>query len=92
MAYNLYEIAGKPEGLTAKERLSNFEEYYLRKLGNEMRASLRKSQYFWLYGAFCWFTDETQTKVQKVYLLENDVCIFADGDTHYKVELYGFDC
>ena len=94
MYYRLVKLTENPMRYSArKDRLSGFEEFYLRELGNEMRKFLPESQYFWRDGAYCWYTDATQSEIEKVYLLESGACIYenfassADGKSvYYKVE------
>lgn len=90
MKYNLIKLDENPMNYAKrKERLSDFESYYLKVLGNEIRKELKDSQYFWLDGAFCWYTDGNQDRVQKVFLLDSGACIFddftpsADGKVDY---------
>ena len=95
--YNLFELQGSNRTDVAftnrKENLSSFEEFYLRELGLQMRKDYPDSQHFWRDGAYCWYTDSTQSKVEKVRLLESGACIFTsfevntDSKVHYyKVE------
>lgn len=92
--YNLYELHENPKRYSAvKERLSSFEEFYLRELGLQMRKDYPDSQHFWRDGAYCWYTDSSQSEIEKVYLLESGACIFerfainAGGKSSYfKVE------
>lgn len=77
--FKLFELDHNPTRfVAAKESISNFEEHYLRELGDRMRRHLKDSQYFWRDGAFCWYTDSTQGRWQKIYLLESGACIFED--------------
>jgi hypothetical protein len=94
MYYRLIELQENPMRYSAtKERLSGFEEFYLHELGNAMRKSLPESQHFWRCGAYCWYTDSTQSEIQKVRLLESGACIFTSFEVnaeskvkYYKVE------
>ena len=80
--YNLFELQGSNRTDVAftnrKENLSSFEEFYLRELGLQMRKDYPDSQHFWRDGAYCWYTDGTQSRIQSVYLLVNGVCVFSD--------------
>lgn len=94
MYYRLIELQENPMRYSArKERLSGFEEFYLRELGLQMRKLFPFSQHFWRDGAYCWYTDRTQSEIDKVYLLESGACIYEnyvsveDGKSfYYKVE------
>ena len=87
MSYKMYRLWDYST-LERKENLSSFESFHLHKYGDELRKEFPKSQYFWRDGAYCWYTDETQSRIQSVYLLVNGVCCFRDFTINGKPKVY----
>lgn len=66
--------------------LSDFQSQALKWAGDAIR-SLR-SEFFWSNGAYCWYTDATQSKEQCVWMTTNGILMFEDVTKNklYRVE------
>ena len=51
------------------KNLSNFQAESLRWIGDAIRGA--KSQFFWCDANYCWYTDETQSVKECVWVTEN---------------------
>jgi hypothetical protein len=71
--------------------LSDFESSMLILIGNAIRG--RNSQHFWLNGAYSWYRDERQEKIDRVWLTKNGIAVFEQetGDGHYRYFRISFD-
>lgn len=56
--------------------LSDAETFLLRVVGDALRGP--KSQHFWCDGEYRWYTDETQSHEQSVWLTDNGILMFSD--------------
>lgn len=56
--------------------LSDFHAEALRWIGNAMRQD--ESQHFWNNGAYCWYTDDTQSHEECVWMTTNGIAMFED--------------
>ena len=71
--------------------LSDFESSMLILIGNAIRG--RNSQHFWLNGAYSWYRDERQEKIDRVWLTKNGIAVFEQetNDGQYKYFRASFD-
>lgn len=56
--------------------LSDFQKAALEWVGKAFRQDC--SQHFWNNGRYCWYTDETQTKKQCVWMTKNGIPMLED--------------
>lgn len=77
--FELFEISeeGKDafKEATNKE-LSDFHAEALKWIGDALRTYY--SQHFWCDGSYCWYTDETQSHEQCVFMTSNGIAMFED--------------
>ncbi|MGN1173638.1 MAG: hypothetical protein ACI4SO_07610 [Muribaculaceae bacterium] len=71
--------------------LSDFESSMLKLIGNAIRG--RNSQHFWLNGAYSWYRDGRQEKVDSVWLTNNGIAVFEQeaDNGRYKYFRISFD-
>ena len=65
--------------------LSDFHKVALKMVGDTIRP--RGSQHFWDDGEYCWYTDSTQTKVNRVWQTNNGILIYEDTEYLYRVKI-----
>ena len=68
--FEIFEIDNYGNKKKAKD-LSDFESSMLKLIGNAIRGS--KSQHFWHNGAYSWYRDERQEKIDRVWLSKNGI-------------------
>jgi hypothetical protein len=56
--------------------LSDFQANAMKWVGDTIRQT--KSQFFWSDGAYCWYTDATQTYRMGLWMTKNGILIFED--------------
>lgn len=89
--FNFYEIEEeykqnfKPQNW---HDLSEFHAQALKWVGDAIRQY--KSQYFWSNGAYCWYTDATQSHEQCVWMTVNGILMYEDV-TENKLYRVGFN-
>lgn len=75
--FDFFEITGEAKknfrALDSGE-LSSFNEYALKKIGDAIRGV--NSQQFWRNGCYCWYTDETQTSLECVWITGNGIAMY----------------
>ena len=54
--------------------LSDFHAEALTWIGDAIRGA--KSQHFWSNGCYCWFTDETQSVEECVWMTQNGIAMY----------------
>ena len=87
----LYEIADEYKQNFEQQAwhdLSEFHAQALKWVGDAIRQY--KSQYFWSNGAYCWYTDGTQSHEQCVWMTANGILMFEDC-TEEKLYRVGFN-
>jgi hypothetical protein len=66
--------------------LSDFQSQALKWAGDAIRPF--KSQFFWCNGAYCWYTDATQSNECCVWMTTNGILMYEDATENklYRVE------
>lgn len=75
--FDFYEIADEyKENFkeTAWNDLSEFHAEALVWIGDAIRGA--KSQHFWSNGCYCWYTDETQSVEECVWMTQNGIAMY----------------
>lgn len=54
--------------------LSDFQAESLKWIGDAIRSP--KSQYFWCNGCYCWYTDETQSVEECVWMTQSGIAMY----------------
>lgn len=82
--FEVLEIDNYVKNKKKAKDLSDFESSILILIGNAIRGS--KSQHFWLNGAYSWYRDERQEKIDRVWLTTNGVPVFEQetDDGYYR--------
>ena len=89
--FEILEIDNYVSNKKKVKDLSDFESSMLVLIGNAIRGS--KSQHFWLNGAYSWYRDGRQEKIDRVWLTKNGIAVFeqeTDGG-HYRYFRISFD-
>lgn len=87
--FALYEIEGeyKENFVPMKwHDLSDFHAEALKWVGDALRQP--KSQFFWADGAYCWYTDDTQSHEMRVWQTASGILMYEDVTDRklYRVE------
>lgn len=72
--FEILEIDNYVSNKKKAKDLSDFESSMLVLIGNAIRGS--KSQHFWLNGAYSWYKDGRQEKIDRVWLTKNGIAVF----------------
>lgn len=78
MDFRLVEVSENWDSFVESKysELSDFNAFALRIIGDALRGP--KSEIFWQDGAYCWFTDEKQSREQCVWMTTNGIAMFED--------------
>lgn len=87
--FRFYEITEESKGnfvATKWNDLSDFHAEALRWAGDAIRPL--HSEFFWSDGAYCWYTDGTQSHEQCVWMTTNGILMYEDVTENklYRVE------
>lgn len=89
--FEVLEIDNYVSNKKKAKDLSDFESSMLILIGNAIRG--RYSQHFWINGAYSWYRDERQEKIDRVGLTKNGIAVFEQetNDGHYRYFRISFD-